>query len=102
MTQIDHKEAALSYLEGSVYSTFEMTNAEKATLAQVHATLAIAEQLRIANMIAAYSNPAIQDEIWDQVDEDDHDKGRWAGGTSGVFVSALQDAVRSLIDAPRA
>ncbi|GAB3125789.1 hypothetical protein [Glaciibacter psychrotolerans] len=48
---IDHKAAADSYLEACVYDTHAMTNAEKVSLAQVHATLYLAEQQRIANLI---------------------------------------------------
>jgi hypothetical protein len=52
---INHKAAADSYLEACLYDTYDMTNAEKVSLAQVHATLALVEQQRIANLIALAS-----------------------------------------------
>jgi len=39
----DHRESALSYLYACLYDTHDMTNAEKESFAQVHATLALVE-----------------------------------------------------------
>lgn len=48
----DHKESSNSYLGACIYETHGITNKEKVSLAQVHATLYLAEQQRIANLIA--------------------------------------------------
>lgn len=40
---MNHREIAVEYLEACLFNTHEMTNAEKMQLAQIHATLAVAD-----------------------------------------------------------
>jgi len=50
---IDHKQLALTALEKSSESIFGEINDREVARAQVHATLAVAEQARIANLLTA-------------------------------------------------
>ena len=75
MTTTDHAQEAAQHIDwthewqAEVGST-EETNLANAMLAQVHATLAVAEQLRIANLIALGSIGSAHRVLADQVSAD--------------------------------
>lgn len=50
----DHAATAMSYLEATVIDTYG-DHDRKAAIAQVHATLALVEEQRTANLIAAWA-----------------------------------------------
>ena len=54
MTAIDHRAEALEHVEDAVTVNGLYLMQKAIGLAQVHATLAVAEQARIANLIALY------------------------------------------------